>query len=265
MVPIRPDVASAFRILYLGSLIPFTRLHWDLGRHVKLLVLRLERINHPVFRPIPQPDLWCLSLESCTVPPQVLESKIVMKSAFAIPLAFAICLALVNASAIQIAARAQFPSCTGGEVLEQTTIHHNGNSIQYASATCPGGSGDSGNSAKRSKLEERQTVCTAGGCSITCMELSKSDIYTSDCQDIIDILEANAPGSFTLKAVSEANWTSGTCTITIGNFEGIDYKVCYETVAIDAAAAINKCIGVTGGALCVASQAPGHKWSIQIS
>lgn len=99
MVPIRPDVASAFRILYLGSLIPFTRLHWDLGRHVKLLVLRLERINHPVFRPIPQPDLWCLSLESCTVPPQVLESKIVMKSAFAIPLAFAICLALVNASA----------------------------------------------------------------------------------------------------------------------------------------------------------------------
>jgi hypothetical protein len=66
--------------------------------------------------------------------------------------------------AVQIATRAQPPSCTGGEVLEQTTISHNGNTIQYASATCPGGSGDFGNFAKRSKLEERQTVCTDGGC-----------------------------------------------------------------------------------------------------
>jgi hypothetical protein len=37
-------------------------------------------------------------------------------------------------------------------------------------------------------------------------------------------------GSFTLEAATEAHWTAGTCTITIGNFDNIDYTVCYETV-----------------------------------
>jgi len=112
-----------------------------------------------------------------------------MKLAIAIAFAFATSLALVNASAIQIAARAQPPRCTGGEVLEETTINHNGSSIQYASATCPG-SGDSGNSAKRSKLVERQYVCTAGGCYVTCKELSNYNIYTSDCQQVLNYLDS---------------------------------------------------------------------------
>ncbi|KAH9959571.1 hypothetical protein BC827DRAFT_489860 [Russula dissimulans] len=185
---------------YLSSTV--TKLRCDLDRHVKL--------------PIPQPDLWCLSLESCTVPPQVLESKIVMKSAFAIAFAFATSLALVNAGAIH-------------------------------------------------KLEERQTVCTDGGCSVTCKELSTSDIYTSDCQTVVNLLDGYAPGSLTLKAQTEAYWTSGTCTITIANVDDIDYTVCYSTLAYDAAATVNSCIGVTAGAICAASQGPGQKWAIEIS
>ncbi|KAH9960798.1 hypothetical protein BC827DRAFT_361775 [Russula dissimulans] len=185
-----------------------------------------------------------------------------MKSAFAIAFAFATSLALVNASAIQIAARAPSPSCTGGEVLEQTSINHDGNTILYASVTCPG-SGDSGNPAKRSKLEERQTVCTDGGCYVTCKELSNYNIYTSDCQTIINYLESYAPDSYTLGAQTEAYWTSGTCRITIGNLDYIDYTVCYATLAYDAAATINQCIGVTAGAICTASQAYGQKWVIE--
>jgi len=186
-----------------------------------------------------------------------------MKLAIAIAFAFATSLALVNASAIQIAARAQPPRCTGGEVLEETTINHNGSSIQYASATCPG-SGDSGNSAKRSKLVERQYVCTAGGCYVTCKELSNYNIYTSDCQQVLNYLDSYGSGSYTLRARTEAYWNYGTCTITIGNFDYIDYTVCYATLAYDAAATINQCIGVTAGAVCVASQAAGQKWEIQI-
>ena len=52
------------------------------------------------------------------------------------------------------------PCGGGGQVLVQNSIEHNGGTIEFVSSACPGAS----NSTKRGVLDERQTICTNGGC-----------------------------------------------------------------------------------------------------
>jgi len=189
-----------------------------------------------------------------------------MRLTFAIAFAFTIFPALVSASAVQVASRAQPKKCgTGGKVLAQNTIGHKGSTITYVSGTCPGGISGSGNPTKRSELEERQDVCTNGNCSITCEELSYYDIYVDDCAIVIAYIESYAPYSFTLPAREYAYWTYGTCTVTITNFDYVNYTICYATLAYDAAATVEGCIGITAGGVCDGTQGVGQKWAIEIS
>ena len=52
------------------------------------------------------------------------------------------------------------PCGGGGQVLAQNSIDHNGHTINFVSSSCPGSS----NSTKRDVIDERQNICTDGGC-----------------------------------------------------------------------------------------------------
>jgi len=108
-----------------------------------------------------------------------------MRLTFVIPFAFAICSALVSASAskffhpyatiplrsdahppprpAQVVSRGLPESCgPTSQVLAHTTIDHQTDTLDFVTGTCIGGS--SGDSTKRSDLEGRQQVCTNGFC-----------------------------------------------------------------------------------------------------
>jgi len=179
-----------------------------------------------------------------------------MKLTLAIAFAFAIP-ALVSASAIHVSRGLPKGCGAGGQVLTTTTISHNGGTVEHVSGTC------SGSSAKRSELEERQSVCTTG-CEVTCEALSSSAIYVSDCVTVIDAI-AGYSGSFLLPAQQYAYWTYGSCTVTIANVDSITYTVCYDVLAYDAAVTVEDCLGITAGALCTGNGGPGQLWGIAIS
>jgi hypothetical protein len=61
-----------------------------------------------------------------------------------------------------VTARSTLSGCgDGGEVLTTNSINHNGNTISSVSGTCPQATS---NSTKRDAIEERQNICTNGGC-----------------------------------------------------------------------------------------------------
>ncbi|KAH9960799.1 hypothetical protein BC827DRAFT_1267867 [Russula dissimulans] len=201
---------------------------------------------------------------------------------------------------VQVASRAQPQKCgTGGKVLEQNTIDHKGNTITHVSGTCPDGIGGSGNppnalSSKSARMYALAATVRETQRYVTCEELSSYNIYVDDCGVVISYIESYArkllhlpillalhfkltalalkpPSfgwsaySFTLPPRDYAYWTYSTCTVTITNFDYIDYTVCYATLAYDAAATVERCTGVTAGAVCDGTQGAGQKWSIKIS
>jgi hypothetical protein len=133
---------------------------------------------------MPQPNLVVFTPRT-TSPPRI--SSIIMKFAVIVSF-FAVGLTLVRGGAgkrctdiprtlriivIPRTVTARFPagglstrstSCgDGGQVLEHTSIDHNGNSIGFVSGTCPQ-SGNSANNTKRAAIDERQYICAEGDC-----------------------------------------------------------------------------------------------------
>ncbi|KAI9512086.1 hypothetical protein F5148DRAFT_1146394 [Russula earlei] len=186
---------------------------------------------------------------------------------FTVAFALAVCSTLVSGRAIY--SRSLPASCPeGGKVLEQSTVKHLGTTLSYVSGTCGAGY-NAVNATKRADIEKRQTICANGECSPACENLSNYDILVSDCAYIISYLDSyglsfeltvlpqppisfgRPAESFILSAQGYAYWSYNTCQITIVNADYVDYTVCYAVVGYESAVAIEYCVGVTAGAVCV--------------
>ncbi|KAI0264456.1 hypothetical protein BC834DRAFT_970785 [Gloeopeniophorella convolvens] len=193
-----------------------------------------------------------------------------MKFAFAILSVLATVSTVVRASTVIPRASSVLEACgEGGEVLEKTSIEHDGKTIEYKSTACPKLKTFSNSTVARG-LDKRQIVCSEvpGACTIECADLSSAQPFAEDCQFITNYLEGFYPSSFSSPAGTAQEWSYFSCTYAFVNLDTIDYSVCYLQLGYNAAITTNDCFGdypapqATSGGGCLGSQTAGQKWEI---
>ncbi|KAI0288042.1 hypothetical protein BC826DRAFT_725633 [Russula brevipes] len=195
----------------------------------------------------------------CPVP------SIIMKL-FAIASIFALSSILVSGSAIHLHRRGSPGICgEGSELLNQTSVAHAGKTILVSISTCPPTKRDT-TASKRSSIDidKRQNICTNSKCDVTCRDVNPTGPALADCRALIKYIASYAPGSLTLGAGKLYDWSSGTCTIAVANYDTVSYSICYETIAYDAGVAGDTCLATTTAGFCLSSGRSGDDYGIAI-
>ncbi|KAH9987742.1 hypothetical protein BJV74DRAFT_978670 [Russula compacta] len=151
------------------------------------------------------------------------------------------------------------PCGGGGQVLTQNSIDRNGNTINFVSSACPGAS----NSTKRDVIDERQNICTNGGCTIACGDVASTFPYLSDCQYIADYMYSLGSASFQIASGESHQWSYNSCAFEFQNLDLITYTVCYAALGYDGMATVEECSGKTyPGGQCAGAQTAGQIYRV---
>ncbi|KAF8582246.1 hypothetical protein K439DRAFT_166193 [Ramaria rubella] len=125
--------------------------------------------------------------------------------------------------------------CASGDIISTSTLQAGGQEVKVTTRSCATSSKATTPLAARAKrpLKRQDSVCTSD-CTILCDTATGNAPFASDCQTIINALEAQFPNSFTVPPMTFSEAESGTCGFKFFNFQDDETEeACYIDAGLD--------------------------------